>query len=343
MIEWFHHLAAAGETKRAFEIFTERRIHHHLYHDFGACREAMALVRSLNKNDLTPGERARLHVYVGNYWGRLADYPSARAELDAAAAIYQSIGEREEHARNLGDLANIDIAEGRLGDAYARLAEADSTLTTTFWVCVNLTYWATVESLTGESGAALALLEKAQAYWVREDMTRSAAVGLSHMADVHLLRGDPATALGFVERAFGMRRRRAYVVDEFFLHNTRARCRMRLGDVAAAAPDIHRAGELCRTGSLRELEPTLWLTRAEQHAGEGSIDEALGLARRACEIARRNGQRLAAADATLAIAQWTRDPAEARTAMELASCGVDVERSRFYYKPAYDLARALLD
>lgn len=343
LIEWFHHLAAAGETKRAFEIFTERRIHHHLYHDFGACREAIELVRSLDKDGLTARERARLHVYVGNYWGRLADYSSARTELDAAAAIFQSLSEREEYARNLGDLANIDIPEGRLGDAYARLTEADRTLTTTFWVCVNLTYWATVESLTGEFDAALALLETAQAYWVREDMTRSAAVGLSHMAGVHLMRGDPATAVRLVEKAFGMRRRRAYVVDEFFLHNIRARCRMRLGDVAAAAPDIDRAGELCRTGSLHELESTLWLTRAEQHACGGSIDEALRLARCGLEIARQNGQRLDAADATLAIAKWTRDSADARAAMELASCGVDVERHRFYYKPTYDTARALLD
>jgi tetratricopeptide (TPR) repeat protein len=343
LIEWFHHLAAAGETKRAFELFSERRIHHHLYHDFGAYREAIALVRSLSKDDLTARERSRLHVYVGNYWGRLADYPAARAELDAAAAIFQSLGEHEEYARNLGDIANLDIAEGRIADAYERLAEADATLTTTFWLCVNLTYRATVESLMGEYSAALALLEKAQRHWEDERMTRSVAVGLSHMAAVHLLRGDPATALRFVQEAFHIPRRRAYVVDEFSLHNIRARCRMQLGHVAAASADIDRAGELCLVGSLHELEAALWLTRAQQHAYERSIDEALHLARQGLEIARQNGQLLEAADATLAIAMWTRDPAGARAAMDLASCGVDVERSRFYYKPTYDAARALLN
>lgn len=83
---------------------------------------AEALRASERASDRTMGDRVRLHVGVLRV--RTGEWAEARSVLGACLTRFREIGDRTREARALSKLGEIDRHEGRLDDAWAKVAGA---------------------------------------------------------------------------------------------------------------------------------------------------------------------------------------------------------------------------
>jgi tetratricopeptide (TPR) repeat protein len=272
----------------------------------------------------------RLSFYlnaVGLYAHHAGEPETALSHYAAAEAIYRRAADSTNLSLDLRDLAEVDIALGRLGDAVRHAAEAlelaaqakDDRGTVNSHARLAFT-----ASLRGDVGAAAKSFAEANAIENRIDRDGDDLYGLRGILWAeHLLR------TGQNKRARKLTTSNRTICERDSWQADLARCEWMLGwlDVvegkwSLAHRHLDQAEATFTRGHMIEELARIHLTRAACHLGEGHLDPALAACERVLDLAAPRNYRLIHSDglvlrARIALARGN-DHATARNDAESA-------------------------
>lgn len=293
-------------------------------------------------------QAAHLLYHLGRAWTQLGEVERAGRCYEAAAALWDELGNPSERAARLNDLAIVRVRQGRLLaalDLYSEAVAAFEKQDADKYLATTLTNAGEVYALLGEDRQARGSYRRALRLLEREQDPHQRAITLNKLGDVLLEVEGPDAALPLYDEALELRRQQgdphgeAVTLNSIGLAQLAAqRPREALGGFTRALEIFRQHGDVAdRTAVLSNLG----LAR-ERLGHPGQAREPY---RQALELARASGYLPSQEAALFGLARVERLEGrlgEAERWMEQALAVVETTRrqaSRSDLKSSYDAAR----
>ncbi|MDX6693340.1 MAG: hypothetical protein QOF02_943 [Blastocatellia bacterium] len=360
VIELYHHTARAGRYDEARKLFGDR-LRDPLYYRFGAYQICIELEHSLFPDSEERPQRLKNEdaqawtlTVLANSYSRSGQPRRAVRAFQVGNAIAEKLGEKENLAIGLGNIADDQIKLGELAAAERNLRkriELSREIKNEAREAIGhhelgwlLVYRGASDEAAGELEIALGLFEK-------QSNPQALCVGWATRAFRALLMNDARAALEAAQLALGFWKK---VAEERFpveLDLVRvewlwgAALVMEGKDLRAADEHLSEALARCRRINLVDHEPDILLAWARLFRARGEMEEALKYAGEALAIADRCEYRLKQAEIHMFLAEVALEAGE----REVAKKEAEVARERawcdgppYCYKPVLDEALGLL-